>query len=152
MKTLTISGYIFNLVHPYVPQVLTQEWAWCFFLASREPQLIIILSILENKRIQSHTVPFSGHSWSAYFPSFSASLKLEYIEAGKNSGLCKRSLPLGINSGEFCGPCSQKSAENRSSCLLIAGRSEYRCKMHGVCYIFVTMGMRDHSMPSLHAR
>lgn len=100
MKTLTISGYIFNSVPPYVPQVLTQEWAWCFFLASREPQLIIFLSILENKRTQSHTVPFLVHSWSAYFPSFSASLKLEYPEAGKNSGLCKRSLPLGINSGE----------------------------------------------------
>ncbi|CAO2597714.1 hypothetical protein LEMLEM_LOCUS9110 [Lemmus lemmus] len=43
-------------------KVLTQERAWYFFLASREPQLIIFLSILENKSTQSHTSPFPGHS------------------------------------------------------------------------------------------
>ena len=56
------------------------------------------------------------------FSSFSASLKLEYIEAGKNSGLC-RSLPLGINSGESQVPAlsaiSRKSKFLASHCWYI---------------------------------
>lgn len=52
-------------IPPLVSQMFTLEWAWLFFFARRETQLIIFLGILENK---SHNIPFPVHTLFIFFP------------------------------------------------------------------------------------